>query len=377
MSYIPDLLKKNKSSSKNSVALSFCLLGICLVFAGCATGPVIKMPKVLPDIVKQYKTATVYGHMPGMYNTGLHVEKGDHFTFIAIGEITYSGEKKPGSFMSTGPSFPNRKLLYRIGGGPPYRYYGESISEVTNKGFVYLGFDDGGVTPTGEAKHPEDYRDNSGYFVIDIIVWRNYDPALASDFVENLLLEDPTNQSLKRLSDDFKALKEVDLVIKRAAAEIDKTKEAISSLMGEEVSEKKPTVTGEEQQIPEVSQKLQEEAKAAIETFKEKESPGIQDREKERKIADLNEKLQQALQSLKTLEELQKRVTEQQQKERELVARVQLLEEKEKQAKSVPIIAILNPKDGVTVESECIPLSGVAEHQRQITKFEILLNRSC
>jgi hypothetical protein len=339
-----------------------------------------------------------------MYNMGVHVEEGDYFTFIGKGEIWYRSQRG----RSSRPSGSDYRLLYRIGKEPPVdRYFGGTIFgggmlKADRAGDLYLGFDDGGVYPNGEARYPQNYRDNSGYFVIDILVWRTYDLPLIIDFLEKASLDIPNDSDLERITSDISGVKDILRAQERATEDVDKANEAISSLKGEEVQDKKPTVVEapkvpelsakaqaqanatqglekiatavEESKIPEVSQKLQEEAKAAIESVEQKEKAGIRDEEKERKIADLNEKLQRALQSLKDLEELKSRLTEQQQKEKELVARVQLLEEKEKQSKSVPIIAIVNPTDGVTVESECIPLSGVAEHQRGITKFEILLN---
>ena len=158
MRYMPDVFKRIKSSSKNNVASSFCLLGICLVFAGCSTPtPVIKMSKVLPDIVKQYKTARVYGDRPGMYNMGVHVEEGDYFTFIGKGEIWYRSQRG----RSSRPSGSDYRLLYRIGKEPPVdRYFGGTIFgggmlKADRAGDLYLGFDDGGVYPNGEARYPQ------------------------------------------------------------------------------------------------------------------------------------------------------------------------------------------------------------------------------
>jgi uncharacterized caspase-like protein len=351
------------------ILLIFFSLGISFIFTACAS-QVIKMPKDLPNVVKQYKSAIVRGDNPSMFNTGVHVKEGDQITFVAKGEITFWPQKA----MSTGPSGPDYKLLYRTGKKAPIsRYFGDSLFRVWQEGDIYLGFDDGGMTNSGVAKNPEYYRDNKGYFVVDIIVWREYDPVSISDFLEKVLLEDPNNQSLKRVSNSFRPIKEVQLVQKRANEEVEKAKEAISALKGKEVSETRPP--DKKAEIPEVGQRLQEEAKAAIESLKEKENVGMVDEEKERKIADLAERLQRALQSLKNLEEMKKKLAEQEEKEKQLTARLQLLEEEKlKQPKSIPIIAILSPKDGATVESECIPLSGVAEHQRKITQFDILLN---
>jgi hypothetical protein len=353
--------------------LVFFLLGLSLIFAGCTAPPVIRMSKTLPDILKQHKSTTVHGDRPGMYNTGVYVKKGDQITFIGKGEITYWPQKG----MSTGPA--DSKLLIRIGKkAPAQRFYGfwSGVFKAMEEGDIYLGFEDGGFYPSGEPKNAQNYLDNTGYFVIDILVWRDSDPVRISDFLEELSHDDPNNESLKRLSDIYKGIKEAKLLQRRAGEEVKKAREAISALKGKKFSDAKPSVE-EGTPIPELSQRLQEEAKAAIVSLKEKENDAMGDREKEKKTADLLEKLQRALQSLKDLEELRKKLAEQGEKEKELAARLQLLEdEKLKQSKTIPIIAVLSPRDGAIVESECIPLSGVAENQNEITRLDILLNNA-
>ena len=101
----------------------------------------------------------------------------------------------------------------------------------------------------------------------------------------------------------------------------------------------------------------------------------IKDVEKEKKIAELNERLQKAMQALNDLEDMKKKMAEQQKKEAELSARLNILEtEKVVQPKNLPVIAIANPKEGITVDSEYISLVGVAEHEKGIIRFEILIN---
>jgi len=176
---------------------------------------------------------------------------------------------------------------------------------------------DGGFLPNGEAKSPENYRDNTGYFVIDILVWREYDPVRISDFLEQLSRDDPNNKSLKTVSDSYKGIKEANLFQRRAAEEVRATRQAISALRGEAISKTKPSVE-EEIRVPEVSRKLKEEAKAAIETVQREGRAGVPDQEKERNIADLTEKLEQALKSLTTLEEMSLKLARQQEREKEL-----------------------------------------------------------
>jgi len=361
----------NKTSFRHPFPIFF-FLCFCLIFAGC-TSHVIKMPKALPDIVRQYKTITVHGDRPGMVTTGVRVNRGDRITFVGKGVITYF----PPKGLSAGPA--DAKLLIRIGEtSPANRFYGflSGVYAAAEDGDIYLGFEDGGFHPTGEAKNPEYYRDNIGYFVVDILVWREYDPVRISGFLEGLSRDDPNNESLKTVSDSYKGIKEANLFQKRAAEEVRRTRQAISALKGESISQAKPPVE-EEIRVPEVSRKLQEEAKAAIETVQRDGRAGVLDQEKERKIADLTEKLEQTLKSLTTLEEMSLKLARQQEKEKELAARVRLLEE-EKQISSgaLPLIAILSPKDGAALETECVPLSGVAEHQKGITRLDILINNA-
>jgi len=68
-------------------------------------------------------------------------------------------------------------------------------------------------------------------------------------------------------------------------------------------------------------------------------------------------------------------LAEQQKKEAEVAARLEALEtERTKQPKNIPVIAIATPQDGITVDSEYISLAGVAEHEKGIENFDILLN---
>jgi PAS domain-containing protein len=61
------------------------------------------------------------------------------------------------------------------------------------------------------------------------------------------------------------------------------------------------------------------------------------------------ERVQKGLQALKELEEIKRKLSE-------------------------PVIVVAYPKDGITVESEYVNLFGVAEHEKGISKFEIMIN---
>ncbi len=98
--------------------------------------------------------------------------------------------------------------------------------------------------------------------------------------------------------------------------------------------------------------------------MKEEETLKIKEEETDRRIVELTEKLKKAQQAIKELEEM-----------KEVLARLENMEEERlRQPKNLPVIAIASPKDGITVDSEYATLFGVAEHEGGISKFEILLN---
>jgi hypothetical protein len=52
-----------------------------------ADSSVIKMPKPLPDIVKNYKSVKIWAGSSGMNHTGLKVNRGDTITLLAKGTM--------------------------------------------------------------------------------------------------------------------------------------------------------------------------------------------------------------------------------------------------------------------------------------------------
>jgi hypothetical protein len=293
------------------------------------------MPKPMPDIVKEYKSVVVYGDKPGMYNSGVPVEEGDYLTILADGQVDV-WPAKAGHING-----PERSLVIRIGDknyiSPYYRYSG--VAAVRESGNIYLGVADGEMDRYGEPSKPLYYSDNRGFFVADIIVWKQNDPIRIADVLEEASRNNPKNMSLSALARIFKSQKEVLLAEKKKTEEVEKTKEAIAALQ-------------------------------------EKEIPGVKEAEKERQIAELNERLQKSSQALKDLEDMKKKMAEQQAKEKELMVRLEQAEqEKLNQAKNPPLIAIASPKDGTSVDFEYIFIAGVAESGKGIAQFEILVNQ--
>jgi len=91
----------------------------------------------------------------------------------------------------------------------------------------------------------------------------------------------------------------------------------------------------------------------------------VQPQEEKKTVEELRERLQKAMQSLKELEEMKKKLTEKRGKGIQLLARLETMEkERSIQSKNVPVIAVGYPRDGISVDSDYISLFGVAEHDR-------------
>ena len=323
-----------------------------------ASAQVIKMPKPLPNFVKEYKSVTLLAGLLDMLDTGVRVRGGDFVTIVADGEMSLKNGW--GSQTIYAPD----RLIFKIGKKGKGRDLNQEESfEVAEEGNLYLDYIP--LIPT--SVHLRD----TGFFRIDIIVWKEYDPVVVANFLEEASLKDPKNKILKDLAQRSKQNKEIFLAEEKAKKEVEETKKAIVTLKGKEIPGLKETP--EKKAVSELSERdLREEAKQAIQTVKEKGAIGIKDPEKEKQTAELTDKLQKALQALKELDEMKKQLAEQKEK----MARLEQTEAgKSKQSKIPPVIAIASPKDGTSVDFEYISIAGVAESEKGIANFEILVNQ--
>jgi hypothetical protein len=380
------------------------------------TSPVIKIQKPLPDMLKKYKSVKVVAGIPGMKDSGVKVEHGDFITILAKGMIDLwpssstlsSGTTFHFSMRTTDQSYPEgyrlgpkRLLLIRIGERDPAELYrGPDIIEVSEGGKIYLGYRGSEVDSSGEPLRLKYFEDDAGSYEVDIIVWKKNDPVFVGKFLEEASKAQPKDKELKEIVQEFKKRQEILVGLQKKTKEIEEIRKQLSAIetkkieaepvipppIKEPISEaKKPerekTIPEqkvakkvEEKPVPPVVQKSQEEKKAAIPP-KEKDAPGIKESDKEKKIEDLTEKLQKALQAMKELEEMKKKLTEREEKEAQLSARLEAIEvERGKQPRNLPLIAIAYPKDGISLDSDYVNLYGVAEHEKGISKLEILVN---
>ena len=101
---------------------------------------VIKMPKPIPDIVKDYKSMELHSGQMSMMDTGVRVKEGDYLTVLADGFIARGTNRLSAT---TG-------LIFRIGEKGVGRYLdqGEGF-RVEEGGNLYLNYSFGGIPRPG------------------------------------------------------------------------------------------------------------------------------------------------------------------------------------------------------------------------------------
>jgi hypothetical protein len=333
------------------------ILVLLLIQMGCATSAVLKMPKPLPDIIKNYKSVKIWAGSVGLNHTGVKVEQGDYITILAKGSINLWPAR--GKVYLYGPKF---LLLFLLGENDSLRQYiGPELIEIKENGGIHLGYRGSEMSLHGKPLSPELFKDDIGSFTVDIIVWKTNDPSLITKFLKEASLAQPKDEDLKEMVQEFKNWQEVLSTLPEKMKEVEEIKKELS------VAESKETaVTPMDKEID----------KAKVTTAGKQGSTVAQKPQEEQKIVEeLRERLQKAMQALKELEDAKKKLSEREEKEAQLLARLESMErERSIQSKNLPVIAIANPKDGISVDSEYISIFGVAEHDKGISKFEILVN---
>ena len=227
-------MSKNSTLPKIIRILALVFLIHCLIgLSGCAT-PVIKIAKPTPDIIKEYKSVVVQAKNPGMVDTGVEVKRGDYVTILAEGEINvwpaWRGYIKK----------PYGTLLFQVGkDNIAIRYFGQELTPVYSEAHLYLGYAGSAIDKYGKPKNPDGYRDDIGYFVVDIIVWKTNDPILMAKFFNEASQRDPQKAALKEISTNFDKRKELFVAEQKATRELAEAEKEITALQREEVSKPK------------------------------------------------------------------------------------------------------------------------------------------
>jgi hypothetical protein len=354
---------------KKGYSLACCFsIPLFLFTTGCSK-PILKMPETLPPIVKEYKHMTLYGNHPGMVNTGLYLNKGDFFSALATGSIDLwpSGH----IYRDVTPDY-GWPLMARIGKGVGdnsylrlFRGRNGTAEAARRSGNLYLGIKDGGVDTYGEPLKPHYYRDNLGFFAVDIIVWEKEDYFQIADFLEKMGKDDPDNEAIQDVLGQVEIKRTIQIASTKASKEIEETKKQLENLKAEPEQEKEQTVQVGSSKGSEVQP-----------------SPPPVEASKEETIAQLEEKLAKLTQTLAELQEMEKKLSEEREKSSLLSEE---LEERKKREEDLlvklregtnapPVIVIASPKDGIQVENNSIHLTGVAEDDKGLARLEMFIN---
>ena len=192
---------------KRKVFFFMFMVHFCFFLAvlGCVTrAPNLKMSKPLPSIIKEYKHVTLYGGTAYMKNTGIHLNDGDTYSILATGSIDYCpGPKAPGNFKwhDVRPEL-GWPFMARIGERYAFRPFARGSNSYTDttydaSGNLYIGYRSGSVDFYGTPERPDYYRDDSGYFSVDIIVWAKKDYVQIVGFFEDMRKKDPQNVAIQ------------------------------------------------------------------------------------------------------------------------------------------------------------------------------------
>jgi hypothetical protein len=339
------------------------IISSAFMFIGCSK-PILKMPKPLPPIVKQYKHKIVHGNVPGMQNTGIYLKKGDIYSILATGSIDTWPTGPRGHDVGPGDG----RFIARIGKNiifHPMVWPIVGTQTADDSGRLYLGITDGKVNRYGEPYRPEWYKDNIGSFSVDIIVWERENYSQIADLFEKMKERDPENKAIADAFFQANRQKEIYLAQVKASKEIEETKKEIQKLRQESQREKEVTTKSIEEKEPLVQPQ-----------------PTTGDLSKDEKIVHLEAKLSGLMENLKQLEEMKKQFEEEKKKTSLLTKELEEKEEREKDLLSrlrdgnsiPPVLVVAAPRDGIEVEIGTITFSGVAEDDQGLKGLEIFVN---
>ena len=326
-----------------------------LLITGCSK-PILKMPKSLPPIIKEYKHITLYGNRPGMRNTGIYCNEGDLYSILATGSIDVWPRGAPPLYKYHDVRPENGwPLMARFGKNLTFNplWGGKSVQTYsTYSGNLYLGIRDGDVDVYGRPLNPKYYNDNLGSFSVDIIVWEREDWVQITDFFEKMKEKDPTNKAIIDAFNQANSYKELYLAEAKTSKEIEETKKELQELKEE----------------PEKENDQLEPATGVL--------------ERQEKVEELETRLSKLTETLAQLEEMKKELSAVREKSNLLTQELEESKKKEKDlivklnegSKSPPVIVIASPKDESKAEVNIIHISGVAEDDQGLAKLEIYIN---
>jgi hypothetical protein len=227
-----------------------------------------------------------------------------------------------------------------------------------------LGLADGKVTRYGEPLNPEYYKDNIGYFSVDIIAWQRDDYAQIAEFFQKMREKDPDNKAISDSFIEANKFRKINLASKQTSQQIEETKKELQELERIEELKKIRELKGQFER-----EKVQAKSSTVVAAKQDRAA------QLETKLAKLTETLAQLEEMKQKFEEerrktglLEKELAEKEQTEKDLLTKLAV------SAKGPPVIVIASPEDGCEVEAKMIHLAGAAEDDRGLGQLEILVN---
>jgi len=319
-----------------------------LMMNGCSRSILpIDKNEPLPPIIKAYKHTAIVSGTSGMRNTGVFIEKGDTYIIMATGSIDFCPRGRCG-YNNVKPEH-GWPVMAKIGKDsyhfrPLLHGYSYGYGTGFHSGYLFLGYKEGEVDIQGRALNPEYYRDDTGSFSVDIIVWKKEDHVQIAAFLEKMKAKDPDNKVILEALEYSNVLKEIQLAKVQASKEVDETKKMIQEL-------------------------------------REEETPK-DDRADQEKVKELETKLAELMNTLAQLDEMKKQLEEEKIKTAQLSQELEEKDERERAllnkiedgSKNPPVIVIATPSEGQKTEGKIVQLSGVAEDDKGLEKLEIFIN---
>jgi hypothetical protein len=331
------------SNPKASALAVISLFIAAFLFTNCSSKNVQIDPKNLPPAIKAYKHLILSGGTVGPKDTGVYIENDDFFTIMATGSIDYCRGHCKWSNVRPELGWP---LIARIGEDsraypPIIRGYNSASIRSFASGNLYLGYRSGDLTREGKPITPEYYNDDTGTFIIDIIVWedRDYDQIL--DFLAKMKIQKPDSKALSETLTYFENYKDIYITHQQARREKAATEEALQKLKNESTLPPSSEVAATNQkQIEKLEAKLARLTATLAELDKMREELGV---------------------ARQQIEEKEKREQ-------------QLLEQIASGAANPPILLVTSPPDGLETESKTVRLTGAAKDEQGLKQLDVFVN---
>ncbi len=223
-------------------------MSILFVLGDPAIPSVLKMPKPLPDIVKNYKSVTIYSGRPGMHRKGVEVKQGDYITILAKGSINVWPAK--GKEYQYGPK---ALLVFLLGENDLMRLYrGPDLIEIKESGGIYLGYRGSQMSSHGKPLNPDYFNDDMGSLSVDIIVWKTSDPKLMTEFLEKASSAQPKDEDLRQIAQEFKWQRSVLSALWKKKKEVEEIEKELSKIETKSVEARPVTTSPTREQITEL-----------------------------------------------------------------------------------------------------------------------------